>query len=46
MQAIGTFHIKLTPLEVFHQGTDAMQLGRMAIDIVDGVHHYRFDYQL
>lgn len=32
MQAIGTFHIKLTPLEVFHQGTDAMQLGRMAIE--------------
>lgn len=32
MQAIGTFNVKLTPLEVFHQGSDAMQLGRMAIE--------------
>lgn len=32
MQAIGTFSVKLTPQAVFHQGTDAMQLGRMAIE--------------
>ncbi|SCK12587.1 DUF3224 domain-containing protein [Vogesella sp. LIG4] len=32
MQAIGTFNVKLTPLVIFHQGTDAMQLGRLAIE--------------
>ncbi|MFC3531425.1 DUF3224 domain-containing protein [Vogesella facilis] len=32
MLAIGTFNVKLTPLVIFHQGTDEMQLGRLAIE--------------